>query len=54
MSVCFYSMFVLCFLQVAGLRRADPPPKELYRLCKKIKKLLCGHGPTKGCRAIDR
>jgi hypothetical protein len=26
-------------VQVAALRRADPPAEEFYRLCKKIKKL---------------
>jgi hypothetical protein len=29
--VCVYSMFML--LCVAALQRADPPPKESYRLC---------------------
>jgi hypothetical protein len=33
MSVCFYSVFVLSCVQVAALRRADPPFKESYRLC---------------------
>jgi hypothetical protein len=42
---------VLC-VQVAALRRADPPSKEFYRLCKKIK-LKSGQGPTKDCRAIE-
>jgi hypothetical protein len=27
MCVCVYSMFVLSYVQVAALRRADPPPK---------------------------
>jgi hypothetical protein len=34
MSVCVYPVFVLSCLQVAALRRADPPFKESYRLCK--------------------
>jgi hypothetical protein len=33
MSVCVYSVFVLSCVQVAALRRADPPSKESYRLC---------------------
>jgi hypothetical protein len=32
-------VFVLFCVQVAALRPADPPSKEFYRLCKKIKKL---------------
>jgi hypothetical protein len=32
MSVCVYSVFVLFCVQVATLRRADPPSKESYRL----------------------
>jgi hypothetical protein len=39
MSVCVYSVFVPSCVQVAALRRADPPYKDPYRLCKKIKKL---------------
>jgi hypothetical protein len=34
MSVCVYSVFVLLSVQVAALRRADPPSKDSYRLCK--------------------
>jgi hypothetical protein len=53
MPVCVYSVFVLSCVQVATLQRADPPSKEFYRLCKKIKRLKkSGQGPTKGCRAI--
>jgi hypothetical protein len=33
--VCVYSVFVLSCVYVAALRRADPPSKESYRLCKK-------------------
>jgi hypothetical protein len=32
--VCVYSVFVLFCVWVAALRRADPPSKESYRLCK--------------------
>jgi hypothetical protein len=39
MSVCVYSVFVLSSMQVAALWWVDPPSKESYRLCKKLKKL---------------
>jgi hypothetical protein len=32
--VCFESVFVLLCVQVAALRRADPPPKESYHCVK--------------------
>jgi hypothetical protein len=35
MSVCVYSMYVLSFVYVAALRRADHSSNESYRLCKK-------------------
>jgi hypothetical protein len=35
MSVCVYSVFVLLCVYAAALRRADPPSKESYRLCKR-------------------
>jgi hypothetical protein len=54
MSVCVYSVFVLSCVQGAALRRADPPSKESYRLCKRSWNWKSGQGPTKGCRAIDR
>jgi hypothetical protein len=54
MSVCVYSVFVLSCMQVAVLRRADPPPKEFYQLCIAIINLKSGQGPIKGCRVIDR
>jgi hypothetical protein len=54
MSVCFYSVFVLSCVQVAALRRAHPPSKECYRLCKKSRNWKSSQGPTKDCRAIDR
>jgi hypothetical protein len=34
--VCVYSVFVLSRVQIAALRRADPPSKESYRLCKGV------------------
>jgi hypothetical protein len=30
--VCVYSVFMLSYMSVAALRRADPPSKESYRL----------------------
>jgi hypothetical protein len=50
MLVCIYSVFV----QVAVLRRADPPSKESYRLCKRSRNWKSSQGPTKDYRAIDR
>jgi hypothetical protein len=35
MSACVYSVFVLSFVKVAALLRADPSSKESYQLCKK-------------------
>jgi hypothetical protein len=35
MFVCVHSVFVLSCKQVVALRRADSPPKEFYRLCKR-------------------
>jgi hypothetical protein len=35
MSVCVYSVFVLSCVEETALRRADPPSKESYRLCKR-------------------
>jgi hypothetical protein len=34
MSVCVYSVFVFFCVQVEALRRADPPSKESYQMCK--------------------
>jgi hypothetical protein len=34
MFVCVYSVFMLYYVQVAALRRADPTSKESYRLRK--------------------
>jgi hypothetical protein len=33
MSACVYSVFVLFCVQVAALRRTDPPSKESCQLC---------------------
>jgi hypothetical protein len=41
-SVCVYSVFVLSL-------RADPPSKESYRLCKRLRNWKSGQGPTNGC-----
>jgi hypothetical protein len=53
MSMCVCSVFVPSCVQVAALRRADPPSKESYRLCKRLRNWKSVQGPTKGCRAID-
>jgi hypothetical protein len=53
MSVCVYCVFVLFGVYVAALRWADPPSKESYRLCKRLRNWKSGQGPTKGCRATD-
>jgi hypothetical protein len=54
MSVCVYSVFVLFYMMVAALQRADPPSKESYRLSIGLRDSKSGQGPTEGCRAIDR
>jgi hypothetical protein len=54
MSGCVYSVFVLFCVQVAALRRADPPSKESYRLCKKSRNRKIGRASTKGCKALDK
>jgi hypothetical protein len=38
MSVCAYSVLVLSYVQVVALRRANPPSKKSYRLCKRSRK----------------
>jgi hypothetical protein len=50
---CVYSVFGMSCVSVAGLRQADPPSKESYRLCidQETGKAAKVH---KGCRAIDR
>jgi hypothetical protein len=53
MSVCVYSVFMLFYMQVAALRRADPRSR-IPTDCKKSRNWKCGWGSTKRCRAIDR
>jgi hypothetical protein len=48
MSVCIYPVFVLFCVYVAAWQQADPPYKEYYLLCKKIKKLKKRPRPNKG------
>jgi hypothetical protein len=48
MDVCVRLYRVLSCVQVAALRRADPPSKEPNRLCKKIKKLIKRSRPNEG------
>jgi hypothetical protein len=43
-DVCVRSFCV----RVAASRRADPPPKESYRLCIGLGKVIRAQGPTKG------
>jgi hypothetical protein len=55
MPVCIYSVFVLSSVQVAALRRADPPSKVSYRLRKRSRNWKKrDQGPTKSCKATDR
>jgi hypothetical protein len=54
MSVRVYSVFMLSYVQVAALRRADTSSKESYRLCKSSRNCKSGQGPTQVSRAIDR
>jgi hypothetical protein len=51
MFVCVYSVFVLSCVQVAALRRADPPSKESFRLCIGLGKLKRRPKPKK--RAVE-
>jgi hypothetical protein len=53
MPVCVYSVFVLSCVQVAALRRADPPSMESYRLCLGLETEKAAKVQQKGCRAID-
>jgi hypothetical protein len=48
MSACVYSVFVLSCVQVAALRRDDPPSKQSYRLFKK------DQGTEKAAKAQQR
>jgi hypothetical protein len=53
MIVCVYSVFVLSYVQVAALRRADHSSKVSYRLRKKgYETEEEARAQQKGCRAI--
>jgi hypothetical protein len=54
MFLCYYSVFVLACVQVAALRRGDPPSKESYRLYKNQETEKAAKAQQKGCSAIDR
>jgi hypothetical protein len=55
MDVCVLLFCVCVVLRVgSGLVTADPPPKESYQLCIRLKNWKSAQGPTKDCRAIDR
>jgi hypothetical protein len=51
MSVCIYSVFVLCCVYVAASRRVDSPSKESCRLCIGLRNWKSGQGPTKGLQS---
>jgi hypothetical protein len=46
--MCIYSMFVSFYVYAEALQRADPPSKEIYRLCIGLRNWKSGQGPTKG------
>jgi hypothetical protein len=54
MDVCVFILSMLSCVQVAALRRADPPFKESYWLCIRSRNRKSGQGPTKDCKAIDK
>jgi hypothetical protein len=51
MSLRICSVFVLFYVKVAALRRADPPSKESYRLCIDYESGKASK-VHKGCRTI--
>jgi hypothetical protein len=48
MDVCAFILLVLSCSQVEVLRPADPPSKESYRLCIRLRNRKGGQGPIKG------
>jgi hypothetical protein len=48
-----YGYLRVFILQLAALRRADPPSKEPYRLYIRLRNWKRGQGPTKDCKATD-
>jgi hypothetical protein len=52
MSGCVYSVCVAVCVG-SGLRRADPPSKESYRLCMNYETEKAAK-VNKGCKGIDR
>jgi hypothetical protein len=52
MFMCVYSVFMLFCMQVAALRRADPPSKESYRLCIGLRNWKSGRSPKRKRKKI--
>jgi hypothetical protein len=53
MSVCVYSVCDASCLQVVVLRRADPPFKESYWVCKRSRNWKAAKVQQNCCRTID-
>jgi hypothetical protein len=54
-GLCAFMLFILSCVQKAALRRADPPFKESYLLCKISRNWDSDQGPKqRACRAINR
>jgi hypothetical protein len=53
MDVCvrLFCVWAVLYVQVAALRRADPPSKESYRLCKSTRNWKASKVQQKVCRA---